>query len=166
MTCPEMWILAATGVWLASEASCANRCSPLASTSSVSRRHVMLPLQTAPLFFHPWTNVNTTAGDVTLNYESNFTKRQFEGAVDKCVEYIRAGDIFQVVISQRLAVQLTVDPFEVYRTLRIVNPSPFMFFLRTPKCTLVANGTVLPPPRSWCARSRPGAWSNRSPTSR
>jgi anthranilate synthase component 1 len=80
-----------------------------------------------------------TGGEVTLKYESNFTKPEFEDAVRKCVEYIRAGDIFQVVISQRLAVPLAVDPFEVYRTLRVVNPSPFMFFLRTRKCTLVGS---------------------------
>ena len=43
------------------------------------------------------------------------------------------------MISQRLAVPLSVDPFEVYRTLRVVNPSPFMFFLRTPQCTLVGS---------------------------
>jgi anthranilate synthase component 1 len=78
-------------------------------------------------------------GDPTLGYDSNFTKAEFEDAVRKCVEYIRAGDIFQVVISQRLAVPLEVDPFEVYRTLRVVNPSPFMFFLRTPQCTLVGS---------------------------
>src|SRR5690606_14579110 len=51
----------------------------------------------------------------------------------------RAGDIFQVVLSQRLEVDLTVDPFEVYRRLRVVNPSPFMFYLRTPKSTLVGS---------------------------
>jgi anthranilate synthase component I len=80
-----------------------------------------------------------TGGDVRLEYRSNFTKHEFEDAVRKCVEYIRAGDIFQVVISQRLAVPLAADPFEVYRTLRVVNPSPFMFFLRTPHCTLVGS---------------------------
>ena len=80
-----------------------------------------------------------TAGDANLAYSSNFTQAEFEAAVGKCVEYIRAGDIFQVVISQRLTVPLAVDPFEVYRTLRIVNPSPFMFFLRTPRCTLVGS---------------------------
>jgi anthranilate synthase component 1 len=80
-----------------------------------------------------------TGGEPQLAYQSNFTQRQFEDAVRKCVEYIRAGDIFQVVISQRLAVPLAVDPFEVYRTLRVVNPSPFMFFLRTPRCTLVGS---------------------------
>jgi anthranilate synthase component 1 len=71
--------------------------------------------------------------------QSNFTRDAFEGAVRKCVEYIRAGDIFQVVISQRLALPLASDPFEVYRTLRVVNPSPFMFFLRTPGTTLVGS---------------------------
>jgi anthranilate synthase component 1 len=79
------------------------------------------------------------AGDVHLQSESNFTKTEFEDAVRKCVEYIRAGDIFQVVISQRLSVPLKLEPFEVYRTLRVVNPSPFMFFLRTPHCTLVGS---------------------------
>ncbi len=80
-----------------------------------------------------------TGGEARLSYQSNFTQAEYETAVRKCVEYIRAGDIFQVVLSQRLAVSLTVDPFEVYRTLRVVNPSPFMFFLRTPKCTLVGS---------------------------
>jgi anthranilate synthase component 1 len=80
-----------------------------------------------------------TGGEVGLGFQSNFTQAEFEDAVRKCVEYIRAGDIFQVVISQRLAVPLAVDAFEVYRTLRVVNPSPFMFFLRTPNCTLVGS---------------------------
>jgi anthranilate synthase component I len=78
-------------------------------------------------------------GEVRLEYRSNFSQEQFEKAVEKCVEYIRAGDIFQVVISQRLEVQLTAHPFEIYRTLRIVNPSPFMFYLRTPSVTLVGS---------------------------
>jgi anthranilate synthase component 1 len=78
-------------------------------------------------------------GDVTLTYESNFTQPEFEAAVRKCVEYIRAGDIFQVVISQRLKVPLKEPPFELYRTLRVVNPSPFMFYLRMPDVTLVGS---------------------------
>ena len=80
-----------------------------------------------------------TGGEAHLIYKSNFTQAEYENAVRKCVEYIRAGDIFQVVVSQRLSVPLSVDPFEVYRTLRVVNPSPFMFFLRTPECTLVGS---------------------------
>lgn len=80
-----------------------------------------------------------TDGDVTLKFESNLTKQQFEDSVRKCVEYIRAGDIFQVVISQRLQTSFHAPPFELYRTLRIVNPSPFMFYLRTPEITLVGS---------------------------
>jgi anthranilate/para-aminobenzoate synthase component I len=55
------------------------------------------------------------------------------GWVRKCVEYIRAGDIFQVVSASGCRSRSTATPFEVYRTLRVVNPSPFMFFLRTPE---------------------------------
>ena len=74
-----------------------------------------------------------------LEPKSNFSQEDFENAVDKCTEYIRAGDIFQVVISQRLELENLCEPFEVYRTLRIVNPSPFMFFVRTPETTLVGS---------------------------
>jgi anthranilate synthase component 1 len=80
-----------------------------------------------------------TAGDPQLSYRSNFAKEDFKDAVRRCVEYIRAGDIFQVVISQRLELEIHCDPFEIYRTLRVVNPSPFMFFLRTPHTTLVGS---------------------------
>ncbi|WP_425615949.1 anthranilate synthase component I [Anatilimnocola sp. NA78] len=76
---------------------------------------------------------------LSLQFHSNTTKQKFEESVRKCVEYIRAGDIFQVVLSQRLQLDLNCDPFEVYRTLRVVNPSPFMFFLRTPETTLVGS---------------------------
>ncbi|MGB1925619.1 MAG: anthranilate synthase component I family protein, partial [Rubripirellula sp.] len=72
-----------------------------------------------------------------LEVTSNFTQEDFETAVKQCVEYIRAGDIFQVVPSQRLTVKTDVDPFEIYRSLRVVNPSPFMFFVRTTDCELV-----------------------------
>jgi anthranilate synthase component 1 len=80
-----------------------------------------------------------TQGEVKIPYRSNFTKDGFEAAVRKCIEYIRAGDIFQVVPSQRLEVELKTHPFEIYRTLRVVNPSPFMFYLRTPSVTLVGS---------------------------
>lgn len=72
-----------------------------------------------------------------LAVRSNFTKESFEDAVRQCVDYIQAGDIFQVVPSQRLSVKTDVDPFEIYRSLRVVNPSPFMFYVRTPDCELV-----------------------------
>jgi len=62
---------------------------------------------------------------------SNMTKEGFEGAVTAAKEHIAAGDIFQVVLSQRFEVGLSSHPFEVYRALRVVNPSPYMFFLKT-----------------------------------
>ena len=80
-----------------------------------------------------------TTGSVTIPYRSNFKQSEFEAAVRKCVEYIRAGDIFQVVISQRLELPIKSEPFEIYRTLRVVNPSPFMFYLRMPGVTLVGS---------------------------
>lgn len=76
---------------------------------------------------------------VDIEKKSNFTQAEFEQAVETCTEYIRAGDIFQVVISQRIEMPALCDPFEVYRTLRVVNPSPFMFFVRTPETTLVGS---------------------------
>lgn len=72
-------------------------------------------------------------------FESNFTQAEFEQAVKDCIEYIRAGDIFQVVLSQRLQLKIECDPFEIYRSLRVMNPSPFMFFLRTGDTTLVGS---------------------------
>ncbi len=80
-----------------------------------------------------------TAGDLHSEPRSNFKPEAFKQAVRECVKYIEAGDIFQVVLSQRYEVDLTASPLEVYRTLRVVNPSPFMFYLRTPECTLVGS---------------------------
>lgn len=70
---------------------------------------------------------------------SNVTREQFEDGVRKGQEYIRAGDIFQFVPSLRLRVQSDASPMDVYRALRVVNPSPFMFFLKTPQCTLIGS---------------------------
>lgn len=70
---------------------------------------------------------------------SNFSKRDFLDAVTKSKEYIRAGDIIQVVISKRSQTSLDVDPFSIYRALRFVNPSPYMFFLRLDGIELVGS---------------------------
>jgi anthranilate synthase component 1 len=67
------------------------------------------------------------------------SRADFLAAVERAIEYIRAGDVFQVVLSRRLEVPFTAPPLELYRTLRVVNPSPFMFFLRTPGFTLVGS---------------------------
>jgi anthranilate synthase component 1 len=70
---------------------------------------------------------------------SSFSREAFIAAVERTIEYIRAGDVFQAVLSRRLEIPFSASPLELYRTLRVVNPSPFMFFLRTPACTLVGS---------------------------
>lgn len=67
----------------------------------------------------------TTSSEV----ESNFTRERYHEAVEKCVEYIYAGDVIQVVNSQRYSRKTTVHPFQIYRSLRSVNPSPYMYYL-------------------------------------
>ena len=59
---------------------------------------------------------------------SNLTKEQYEANVKKAKEYIKNGDIFQVVLSQRFEIDTDVDPFDVYRCLRTSNPSPYLYF--------------------------------------
>jgi anthranilate synthase component I len=76
-------------------------------------------------------------GPVTIPAESNFTKEQFQAAVVQCKEYINAGDIFQVVLSQRFKARTQARPFDVYRALRAVNPSPFMVYVKAGPTTLV-----------------------------
>jgi anthranilate synthase component 1 len=75
--------------------------------------------------------------------ESNFNKADFCRAVRKCKQYIRAGDIFQVVISQRFAVTTDADPYDIYRMLRIVNPSPYNFFLKLDRIFLIGSSPEL-----------------------
>jgi len=62
--------------------------------------------------------------------QSNFSRADFEAAVEHCKDYVRAGDVIQVVLSQRFSGDLDADPFDVYRALRTINPSPYMFYLQ------------------------------------
>ncbi len=73
-------------------------------------------------------------------YTSSFkTKEAFEEAVLKSKEYIAAGDIFQVVLSQRFERKSDVDPFDVYRALRVINPSPYMYYIDTGDTEIVGS---------------------------
>ena len=73
--------------------------------------------------------ISTLMVQSRLDRKSNFTREGYEAVVRHCQEYIKAGDIFQVVPSQRFQVETTADPFDIYRVLRVVNPSPFLFYL-------------------------------------
>ena len=70
---------------------------------------------------------------------SNMTREQHAAIVERAREYIRAGDIFQVVVGQRFERESEADPFDVYRSLRVVNPSPYMGYLQAEGCILVAS---------------------------
>lgn len=62
--------------------------------------------------------------------KSNFTKKEYEDVVKKAKEYIRRGDIIQAVPSQRLNISIDCHPFQIYRALRSINPSPYMYYLK------------------------------------
>ena len=70
---------------------------------------------------------------------SNFKKSEFQNIVKKAKEYIKKGDIIQVVLSQRFKVKMDKEPFDIYRALRSLNPSPYMFFLKLKELTLVGS---------------------------
>jgi len=72
-----------------------------------------------------------------VGFKSNMTRDQLLRAVEACKEYIKAGDIFQVVLSQRLEVESDAHSLDIYRALRVINPSPFMFHLRAEDVDLV-----------------------------
>ncbi|PYV15498.1 MAG: anthranilate synthase component I [Acidobacteria bacterium] len=74
-----------------------------------------------------------------LRVRSNMTRERFKAMVERGKEYIRAGDVFQVVLSQRLEVPVRVPPFDVYRALRVVNPSPYMYYLRLGDVTVLGS---------------------------
>ena len=85
----------------------------------------------------PIESMPTRRVSVEPRVSSNLTRHRFEQAVIRAKEYIAAGDIFQVVLSQRFEVGLSAHPFEVYRALRVVNPSPYMFFLKIGDQTII-----------------------------
>ena len=74
-----------------------------------------------------------------LTLKSNFTKKEYAKVVNKTKEYIKKGDIIQAVPSQRLNVTINCDPFRIYRALRSINPSPYMYYLKLGDFSLVGS---------------------------
>jgi anthranilate synthase component 1 len=84
--------------------------------------------------------IEPPSGDDELpEVRSSMGDGAYQRAVEVAKEHILAGDIFQVVLAQRFELDLDADPFDVYRVLRQVNPSPYMYFLRHPEVTLVGS---------------------------
>ncbi|AJY77163.1 anthranilate synthase component I [Paenibacillus beijingensis] len=96
-------------------------CAKINATLEKLQQPVPLPLTAGGVI-----PADPELGDV----QSNVTKEQFIANVDRAKEYIRAGDIFQVVLSQRFSIETDVDPLQVYRVLRMTNPSPYMYVLK------------------------------------
>ena len=84
-------------------------------------------LMSKPLKEEQFLNWNEH-NDSNIEITSNWNKKEFEEAVISAKEFIRKGDIFQIVLSQRFQSKVTSDPFNLYRSLRMVNPSPYMAF--------------------------------------
>ena len=99
---------------------------------STLRRPLSIPTPALPSNGRDSTTLNGTGG-ATSGHEqaySNLTRTEFERMVEAAKEHISAGDIIQVVLSQRFERPTRADPFTIYRALRMVNPSPYMFFLQ------------------------------------
>ena len=113
-----------------------------AYSDAVDRLHAAadrlgMPLRYRPAGpFHFATNANPPV-------TSTMSQEVFEAAVRKVKDYIRAGDAYQVVLSQRLAAPFEGDPFRLYRALRLVNPSPFLFYLHHPEVTVAGSSPEL-----------------------
>jgi anthranilate synthase component 1 len=74
-----------------------------------------------------------------VNFDSNMTPKQYKAAIEKAKEYIVAGDIIQVVLSQRFETDCRSNPIDLYRALRFINPSPYLFFLKMDDLTLIGS---------------------------
>src|SRR5205823_8748640 len=74
-----------------------------------------------------------------LKVTSNFRRPEYLAAVQKAKQYIRAGDIFQLVLSQRFSAKTQAEPFEIYRELRALNPSPYLFYLQLNDVSVVGS---------------------------
>ncbi len=74
-----------------------------------------------------------------VSFSSNVTEDEYKGMVNKAKEYIYAGDIIQVVLSQKFSARTEISPIQIYRALRLLNPSPYTFFLKIGKQTLVGS---------------------------
>ena len=103
-----------------------------------------------------------TSAPPTTPGRSATGQARFEASVERAREYIEAGDVFQVVLSQRFSRESTIDPFEVYRALRIVNPSPYQVYLQAEGCILVAaSPEILCRTRGSLVTNRPLAGTRR-----
>src|SRR6202790_3561943 len=123
----RVWIV--RNVFTDGEGSLRSKYQAAVREISETRRQLAAPLEDSPAPARP----------APLRVVSNFSRPRFLAAVHKSKKYIRAGDIFQVALSQRFSARTSADPFEIYRALRVVNPSPYMYFLKLGDTAIVGS---------------------------
>jgi len=116
-----------TAVVYADTTSSKDACIEEVFLNSISKIKKTRELMKIPLTENEFLEWNENE-NLNLDIKSNWKKKDFEDAVLSAKEYIRKGDIFQIVISQRFHTQVNHNPFNLYRSLRMVNPSPYMSF--------------------------------------
>ncbi|GBE04485.1 anthranilate synthase component 1 [bacterium BMS3Abin10] len=84
-------------------------------------------------------NSGTSETEPQADFQSNFSKQDFLKAVEKAKDYVHAGDVIQIVLSQNFQRDTNAHPVNTYRALRVINPSPYMFCINTGKSTLVGS---------------------------
>jgi len=122
----EVWIISATGL-------------PEEEPAARELRAMGCLQEARELLLSPPVNpVNTARQKINLNLEANFSPEGYRQAVQKAKNYIAAGDIFQVNLSQRFSANLPTEPFELYKTLRAINPAPFASYLNYPEVVVAS----------------------------
>ena len=116
-----------TAVVYADTSGASNSNIELIYQNSISKLNRIRDLMKYPIKETGFLNWNDNK-DLDLPISSNWNKKEFEDAVVSAKEYIKKGDIFQIVISQKFKTTVKSDPFNLYRSLRIVNPSPYMAY--------------------------------------
>jgi anthranilate synthase component I len=111
----------------------------IAYDEAVTKVNALVTQLTTPL-----TNTSSLSATLTTGtgeFTSNLTREQYNAMVLKGKEYIEAGDIIQVVLAQRFSKNITAPPFDVYRALRSINPSPYMFYLKFDTGTILVGAS-------------------------
>ncbi len=114
-------------IWLVVTADLTRTKAATAYSRSIKRLDALEKRLVQPL---PKLEAQKGSGDGKVTVKNRTAKKDFKAAVERIKQYIAAGDVFQTVLSQRFDIEPGVDTFQVYRALRTVNPSPYMFFLR------------------------------------
>lgn len=112
-----------------------NQDASQAYAQATERLHTIAAKLAAPLPARNATNPNLPDIEITPNLATH----EYESMVTRAQDYIAAGDIFQVVLAQRFSTPFTLPPFELYRALRRINPSPFLYFLNFPGFSVIGS---------------------------